>query len=83
MVRIVCTHSRPGDVLLDPFAGSGTLGEAAGKNNRDVILIDNNATALQVMSRRFAAVGPIWHNFKPGVLPPAADSRSGEGPVTP
>ena len=35
-------HSRPGDVLLDFFAGSGTLGEAGASLGRDVILIDDD-----------------------------------------
>ena len=38
--RLVKVHSRPGDLLLDFFAGSGTLGEAAAKYGRDYLLID-------------------------------------------
>jgi site-specific DNA-methyltransferase (adenine-specific) len=50
--RIVKIHSRPGDVCLDFFAGSGTLGEAAAKNGRDWILIDVNPEATRVMAQR-------------------------------
>ncbi len=50
--RIVKVHSRPGDRLLDFFAGSGTLGEAAAANGRDAVLIDNNPEAIAVMQRR-------------------------------
>ena len=40
--RIVKVHSRPGDLLIDFFAGSGTLGEAAARHGRRFILVDNN-----------------------------------------
>jgi site-specific DNA-methyltransferase (adenine-specific) len=52
--RIVRVHSNPGDRLLDFFAGSGTLGEAALAHQRDAALIDNNPEAIAVMKKRFA-----------------------------
>jgi site-specific DNA-methyltransferase (adenine-specific) len=52
--RIVRVHSKPGDRLLDFFAGSGTFGEAAARNGRDVVLIDRNPEAIAVMRRRLA-----------------------------
>ncbi len=51
--RIVQASSRPGDLLLDCFAGSGTLGQAAHELGRRFILIDNNPDALEVMADRF------------------------------
>jgi len=57
--RIVKVHSRPGDRLLDFFAGSGTLGEAAARNGRDAVLIDDNPEAIEVMTRRLADVNPV------------------------
>jgi site-specific DNA-methyltransferase (adenine-specific) len=56
--RIVKVHSKPGDVLLDFFAGSGTLGEAAAKLDRDFILVDNNPEAFDVMAKRLARFRP-------------------------
>ena len=56
--RLVKVHSRPGDLLLDFFAGSGTLGEAAANHGRDYLLIDNNPEAIQVMNRRLAPTQP-------------------------
>ena len=56
--RLVKVHSKPGDLLLDFFAGSGTLGEAAAKHGRDYLLIDNNPEAIQVMTRRLAPTNP-------------------------
>jgi site-specific DNA-methyltransferase (adenine-specific) len=55
--RIVRVHSNEGDTVLDFFAGSGTTGEAAAKNNRSFILVDESETAIAVMEKRlgFAA----------------------------
>ena len=50
--RIVRVHSNPGDRLLDFFAGSGTLGEAAHREGRNFTLIDNNPEAVGVMRQR-------------------------------
>ncbi len=50
--RIVRVHSRKGDVVLDPFAGSGTTGEAAAKHDRDFLLIDESRDAISVMKKR-------------------------------
>lgn len=52
--RIVRIHSKPGDRLLDFFAGSGSFGEAAASHGRNVTLVDNNREAIKVMRRRFA-----------------------------
>ena len=52
--RIVRIHSNPGDRLLDFFAGSGSFGEAAASFGRDVLLIDENPEAIEVMQRRLA-----------------------------
>lgn len=59
--RIVRVHSRPGDLVLDPFAGSGTTGEAAARLGRDYLLIDENPEAVRVMSARLAWSEPeVW-----------------------
>ena len=52
--RIVKVHSQPDDLCLDFFAGSGTLGEAAAKNNRRFLLVDSSAAAYEVMQKRLA-----------------------------
>jgi site-specific DNA-methyltransferase (adenine-specific) len=51
--RIVKVHSRPGDALLDFFAGSGSFGDAADRHGRDVTLVDSSAAAIRVMRKRF------------------------------
>jgi site-specific DNA-methyltransferase (adenine-specific) len=56
--RIVKVHSRPGDLVLDFFAGSGTTGEAAGKHGRAFLLVDENPAAIALMKRRLARFEP-------------------------
>ncbi len=64
--RIVAASSRPGDVVLDFFAGSGTTGAAAAELGRRFMLVDNNIDAMRVMERRLGDVGPIvWHGYTP------------------
>jgi len=50
--RIVQASSRPGDRVLDLFAGSGTTGAVAAALGRDAVLIDDNPDAVAVMRRR-------------------------------
>jgi site-specific DNA-methyltransferase (adenine-specific) len=53
--RIVRVHSNPGDRVLDFFAGSGTTGLAAARNDRAFTLIDESPEACTVMRERLAA----------------------------
>jgi len=62
--RIVRVHSHPGDKLLDFFAGSGSFGEAAALHGRDCLLIDNNADAIAVMTKRLAKFAGIARPMK-------------------
>ena len=64
--RIIQASSKPGDMVLDFFAGSGTTGEACLALGRRFILIDNNKQALEVMARRFDGASSIhWIGFEP------------------
>jgi len=50
--RIVQASSRPGDRVLDLFAGSGTTGAVAASLGRHAVLVDDNPDAITVMSAR-------------------------------
>ncbi|MCS6938074.1 MAG: site-specific DNA-methyltransferase [Roseiflexaceae bacterium] len=64
--RIIQASSKPGSLVLDFFAGSGTTGVAALELGRRFILVDNNPEALAVMARRFDGVEGIeWVGFDP------------------
>ncbi|MBN1475458.1 site-specific DNA-methyltransferase [Candidatus Sumerlaeota bacterium] len=64
--RIVRVHSRPGDLVLDFFAGSGTAGEAAARHGRDFVMIDSNPEAVEIMARRLAFAEPELIGFERG-----------------
>jgi site-specific DNA-methyltransferase (adenine-specific) len=64
--RIVQASSRPGDLVLDFFAGSGTTGAACLELGRRFYLVDNNPQALETMAKRFAGVENIvWMGWPP------------------
>jgi site-specific DNA-methyltransferase (adenine-specific) len=53
--RIIAASSRPGDLVLDPFAGSGTTGVAAARLGRRWLLVDRNPAAVRIARARLAA----------------------------
>jgi site-specific DNA-methyltransferase (adenine-specific) len=64
--RIVAASSRPGDLVLDFCAGSGTAGVAAQELGRRFHLVDNNPEALAVMAERFRdTAGVTWIGWDP------------------
>ena len=66
--RILRVHARPGDRVLDFFAGSGTTGAAARALGLSCVLVDENPAAIEVMTARLASAGPP-------ILRPAARSE--------
>ncbi|MEX2581939.1 MAG: DNA methyltransferase [Gemmatimonadota bacterium] len=77
--RIVAASSRPGDTVLDFFAGSGTTGAACLELGRRFVLVDDNPEALRTMERRFAGREDVeWHGQHPQV-PPTGSSSAGPG----
>jgi site-specific DNA-methyltransferase (adenine-specific) len=70
--RIVKVHSNSGDHLLDFFAGSGTFGEAAGRNGRIFTMVDSNAHAVGAMMSRLA-------RFEPELVLPDVDFPPSRG----
>ncbi len=81
--RIVAASSRPGDLVLDPFAGSGTTGVAAARLGRRWLLVDRNPAAVAIARARLAAPGqasgaPVIAADHPGLRQHArAGVRSG------
>jgi len=64
--RVVQASSRPGDLVLDFFAGSGTTAAACLALGRRFMMVDNNPVALEVTARRFADVSDLeWIGFEP------------------
>ncbi|MHB8452595.1 MAG: DNA-methyltransferase, partial [Mycobacteriales bacterium] len=52
--RVVQASSRPGDRVLDFFAGSGTTGVVARQLGRRFVVIDENPAAIQIMRDRLS-----------------------------
>jgi len=56
--RVVIASTRPGDVVLDPFFGSGTTGAVAKRLGRRFIGIERDREYARVARERIAAVTP-------------------------
>ncbi len=52
--RIIKCSSNEGDVILDPFIGSGTTAEAALRHGRKVIGFEIDPSYVQIASRRIS-----------------------------
>jgi site-specific DNA-methyltransferase (adenine-specific) len=50
--RIIQASSKPGDIVLDFFAGSGTTGFVANELDRRFILVDQNPESIEVIKDR-------------------------------
>jgi site-specific DNA-methyltransferase (adenine-specific) len=58
--RIVAASSRPGDWVLDLFAGSGTTGKVARDLDRRFVLVDESSDAIDVMANRLGHDGVTY-----------------------
>lgn len=69
--KVIRYYSFKGDVVMDPFAGSGTVGEAAAGMGRRFVLFDNNPDYVQIMRESVdswlgkAADDILWLNCTP------------------
>jgi DNA modification methylase len=61
--RIIVASSRPGELVVDWCAGSGTTGVAAAELGRRFLLVDDSSAAIEVMRTRLAGV-PGLHIVK-------------------
>ncbi|TAK12667.1 MAG: site-specific DNA-methyltransferase [Anaerolineae bacterium] len=56
LYRVILSSSNPGDVVLDPFFGSGTTGAVAKKLNRSWIGIERDPDYIAVAQARLEAI---------------------------
>jgi modification methylase len=59
--RILVSTTRPGDVVLDPFFGTGTTGAAAKRLGRTFLGIERDPAYIRAAEARIAAVEPLPH----------------------
>ncbi len=62
LARIMLAASHPGDVVLDPFFGSGTTGAVARRLGRRFVGIERDEAYAGFARRRIAAVEPLPEN---------------------
>ncbi len=58
LYRVILAASQPGEVVLDPFFGSGTTGAVAKKLHRRWIGVELEPSYIQLAEERLAAVQP-------------------------
>ncbi|MBI3947593.1 MAG: site-specific DNA-methyltransferase [Armatimonadetes bacterium] len=59
LYRVIASSSSPGDVVLDPFFGTGTTGAVAKKLHRHWIGIEKDPAYIKVARERIAAIHPV------------------------
>jgi modification methylase len=58
LYRVLLSSTNPGDVVLDPFFGSGTTGAVAKKLGRHFIGIEQDKNYIKIAQKRIDAVQP-------------------------
>lgn len=59
LYRVILASTKPGDVILDPFLGTGTTGVVAKRLARRWIGIEKDARYVELAQRRIEAVQPL------------------------
>ncbi len=82
LYRIILASTNPGDVILDPFFGTGTTGAVAKKLGRKYIGIEREAKYIRAAEKRLVAIADIQDDtvFEP-ISPKKAEPRIPFGSV--
>ena len=59
MLRIILSSSKPGDTILDPFAGTGTTALVATQLHRTCISIDSSVRNIDCIENRLENIRDI------------------------
>ncbi len=59
LYRVIMSSSKPGDVILDPFFGTGTTGAVAKKLGRNFIGIEKDAAYVAGAQARIDSIKPV------------------------
>jgi modification methylase len=59
LARVIMASTKPGDVILDPFFGSGTTGAVAKRLGRNFVGIEREQDYIDAASARIEAVEPL------------------------
>jgi DNA modification methylase len=56
----ILAGSKPGDLVLDPFTGSGTTGAVAIRHQRQFVGVELNPAYVELARKRIGAVSPLF-----------------------
>ncbi|MDO1581344.1 site-specific DNA-methyltransferase [Rhizobium oryzicola] len=59
LARVIMASTKPGDIILDPFFGSGTTGAVAKRLGRNFVGIEREQDYIDAASARIDAVEPL------------------------
>jgi modification methylase len=59
LARVMLSSTRPGDVVLDPFFGSGTTGAVARRLGRHFVGVEREQAYIDAAEERIASVKPL------------------------
>ncbi len=59
LARVLMSSTKPGDIVLDPFFGTGTSGAVAKRLGRNFVGIEREQDYIDAASARIAAVEPL------------------------
>ncbi|MBB4064464.1 site-specific DNA-methyltransferase [Gellertiella hungarica] len=59
LARVIMASSKPGDIILDPFFGTGTTGAVAKRLGRNFVGIEREQDYIDAAAARIAAVEPL------------------------
>lgn len=59
LARVIMASTKPGDIVLDPFFGSGTTGAVAKRLGRNFVGIEREQDYIDAASARIAGVTPL------------------------
>jgi len=75
LARVLMAASKPGDIILDPFFGTGTTGAVARKLGRHFIGIEREQDYIDAAEARIAAVDPVDYSTLSMVASKKAEPR--------
>ncbi len=75
LYRVILSSSNPGEVVLDPFFGTGTTGAAARRLHRHFIGIELNETYVQLAKERIAKLSPTPFDQQTFLVPNPRQER--------
>ncbi len=59
LARVILSSSRPDDLVLDPFSGTGTTGAVARRLGRRFVGVERDANYAQAAEKRILAIEPL------------------------